>query len=394
MEVIMAKTADVLIIGGGIHGGSLAFHLAEKGLKAIILEKKVIAAGATGRSSGLVRMHYDNRPECEMVWASFPYFYNWKERVGVGEPGFVRTGFIQIVSPGFEDKLKQNVVMQQDVGISTLLVKQDDVRRLAPLFNAEDIEFAAYEPESGYADPTSTAMGFVNAAKEKGAQIVQDCQVTEINATGSKVTGVNTTQGEFSAPVVVDCAGAWAAPVAKLAGLDIPVDTWRHDTMFINRPKELGPSHPTVIDYPYSMYFRPETGGLTLVGLEDKNPIGEDPEGNTDHAQAGFVERAIDRICQRIPIMEQGSLHSAHGGYDGITPDQRGILSQAGPEGFYLQCGWSGTGFKIGPAVGACMAELIVDGEATTVDITPFRFSRFEEGELLEGDHSYENIWH
>jgi glycine/D-amino acid oxidase-like deaminating enzyme len=128
--------------------------------------------------------------------------------------------------------------------------------------------------------------------------------------------------------------------------------------------------------------------------LEDNNPIGESPEGNTDHAQKGFVERAIDRICQRIPIMEKASLHSAHGGYDGITPDQHPILGQAGPEGFYLQCGFSGTGFKIAPAVGKCMAELILDGEAKTVDITSFRFQRFEEGDLVEREHGYGDIWH
>jgi sarcosine oxidase subunit beta len=164
--------------------------------------------------------------------------------------------------------------------------------------------------------------------------------------------------------------------------------------MFINRPADLNPSHPTVIDNANSMYFRPETGGLTLVGLEDGNPLGESPDGYTDRAQPGFVERAIERICLRIPIMEEASLHSANGGYDGITPDQRAVIGQIGPEGFYLQCGFSGTGFKIGPAVGACMAELIVDGEAKTVDITPFDPHRFERGDLLKGEHAYDDIWH
>ena len=137
-----------------------------------------------------------------------------------------------------------------------------------------------------------------------------------------------------------------------MAGVDLPIDTWRHDTMFINRPKELGPSHPTVIDDINSMYFRPETGGLTLVGLEDGNPFGDFPEGYTDRSQPGFVERAIERICLRVPMMEQASLHSSHGGYDGITPDQRAVIGAIGPQGFYVQCGFSGTGFKIAPAVG------------------------------------------
>jgi sarcosine oxidase subunit beta len=149
-----------------------------------------------------------------------------------------------------------------------------------------------------------------------------------------------------------------------------------------------------VIDNANSMYFRPETGDLTIVGLEDGNPLGESPNEYTDRAQPGFVERSIERICLRVPIMEQASLHSTHGGYDGITPDQRAVIGQMGPGGFYLQCGFSRTDFKIGPAVGACMAELIVEGEAKTVDITPFDPYRFERGDFLKGEHAYDDIWH
>ena len=181
--------------------------------------------------------------------------------------------------------------------------------------------------------------------------------------------------------------------VGKGAGPALPVTTWRHDTAFFIRPPDLGPTHPTVIDFIHSMYFRPETGRLTLVGLEDGNPLGQSPEGDSERALAGFVERAIERICRRIPAMERGGLHSAHGGYDGITPDQRAILDQVGPQGFFAVCGFSGTGFKIGPAAGACMAERILDGRATTVDITPFRLSRFSEGKPLTGEHAYESIW-
>lgn len=389
----MTKTADTIIIGGGVHGASLAFHLAQRGSKVIILERKTIASGATGRSSGLVRMHYDLEPEARLAWASFQYFYNWEELVG-GDCGFTRTGFMQFQDKEYIEQLRGNVAMQQRVGIPTILVGQDDIKRLAPMFNVEDVEVAAYEPESGYADPNSTTVSFLAAARAKGAELVQDCEVTAIETRGGKVAGVRTSQGEFSAPVVVNAAGSWAAPVAAMAGLDIPVDTWRHDTMFIQRPRDMGPSHPTAIDGANSMYFRPETGGLTLVGLEDGNPLGESPEGYSDKAKPGFIERAVERICLRIPDMERASVHSAHGGYDGITPDQRAILGQAGPEGFYLQCGFSGTGFKIAPAVGACMAELILDGEAKTVDISPFRPARFESGELLKGEHAYEDIWH
>jgi sarcosine oxidase subunit beta len=232
------------------------------------------------------------------------------------------------------------------------------------------------------------------AARRRGAKLLQGCAVTGVLTSGGKVKGVTSSDGDFFAPIVLNAAGPWAAGVAKMADVDLPIDTWRHDTMFVNRPPELGPSHPTAIDNPNSMYFRPETGGLTLVGLEDNNPLGQSPDGYTDRAQPGFVERAIERICERIPVMEHASLHSAHGGYDGITPDQRAAIGQIGPDGFYVQCGFSGTGFKIAPAVGVCVAELIVDGKASTVDITPFDPLRFERGDLLKGEHAYEDIWH
>jgi sarcosine oxidase subunit beta len=389
----MPNTADVLIIGGGCHGASLAFHLAQKGVKATVLERKTIASGATGRSSGLIRMHYDLEPESRLAWESFKYFIHWHELVG-GNCGFERTGFIQIVADEYVPQLTSNVQMHQKIGIPSLLVTAGDVKRLAPHLVVDDFEVAAYEPESGYADAYTTTHLFLEQARARGAKLIQDCEVMAVRIVGGKVSGVSSSQGEFSAPVVVNAAGPWAAPVSKMVGLDIPVTTWRHDTMFIKRPPVIGSSHPTVIDDKINIYFRPETGGLTLVGLEDGNQLGEDPDGFTDKARPGFVERVVERICERIPVMEQGSVHSHHGGYDGLTPDQRAIIGPAGPEGFYLQCGMSGTGFKIAPAVGACLAELIVDGEAKTVDITPFRFGRFEEGDLLKGEHAYDSAWH
>ncbi len=389
----MSITSDVIIIGGGIHGVSSAFHLAHKGLKCVVIEKNTLASAATGRSSGLVRMHYDLEPESCLAWESFQYFRDWAARVG-GDCGFTRTGFLQLVPARHLAQLQANVAMHQRIGIPSLLVTGDDVRRLAPHFAADDVELAAYEPESGYADPSATTAALMSAARGLGARLEQGCTVTGLQVVAGKVRGVLTSAGNFSAPIVINAAGPWAADVAKMAGVDLPVSTWRHDTMFILRPPALRLGHPTVIDNAHSMYFRPETGGLTLVGLEDGNPLGESPEGYTDRAKPGFVERAIERICRRVPTMEHGALHSAHGGYDGITPDQRAILGQIGPEGFYLQCGFSGTGFKIGPAVGACMAELIVEGAAQTVDITPFAPQRFERGALLKGEHAYDDIWH
>ena len=388
----MTETSDAIIIGAGIHGASLAFHLTQRGLRPIILERRFVASGATGRSSGLVRMHYDLEPEAALAWASYRVFRDWHEIVG-GQCGFTRTGFLQIVAPDHNDRLRANVAMHQRLGIPSLVVGADDVRRLAPAFATEDFDLAAFEPESGYADPTGSAAAFLAAARNRGARLVQEVQVTALATRGGRVEGVETTGGRFDAPIVINAAGAWAREVALLAGLDLPITTWRDDTAFLRRPKDLVANHPTVIDFINLMYFRPETGGLTLVGLEDDNPLGVSPDSGGDLPQPGFVERAVDRICRRIPRMDRGSLQSASAGYDGMTPDQRAVLDQAGPQGFFLVCGFSGTGFKIAPAVGACMAEWIVDGRPQTADISAFTAQRFAEGRHLTGEHAYGSIW-
>ncbi len=388
----MTETCDAIVIGAGCAGASIAFHLAERGLKVILLEREVVASGATGRSSGLVRMHYDLEAESRLAWASFAYFRDWRERVG-GESGFTRTGFLQIESRARESLLRGNVAMHQRIGIPSLIVSAEDVKRLAPSFFTDDFDFAAYEPESGYADPVLTTNSFTTAARERGTRLVQDCEVTGIRLASGRVAGVATTKDDFSAPVVVDAAGTRAASIGKMVGLGIPLTTWTHDVMHIRRPHEIG-FHPTVIDGALSFYFRPDTGSLTLVALEDNNRLGESPDAPLERVAADFVERAVDRICRRIPGMEAGSLQSTHVGRDALTPDQRAILCQAGPEGFYLACGFSGTGFKISPAVGACMSELILDGEASTVDISPFTLERFARGEMLKGEHDYGDIWH
>jgi sarcosine oxidase subunit beta len=385
----MTNTADVIIIGGGIHGASLAFHLARRGAKPLLLEKKHLAAGATGRSSGLVRMHYDTEMDSRLAWESFAYFRNWKEMVG-GECGFTRTGFVQIVEPKYEAALRANVAMHQQIGIPAFLVSADDVKRLAPAFATDDFTVAAYEPESGYAMPSDAAQALLTAAIRHGARFMQDCAVTAIQTVGGRVSAVETTQGVFSTAVVVNAAGAWAGQINQMVGLELPYDTWRHDTMFVAPPAQMAAAYPTVIDFPGQMYFRAE-GNLMLVGLEDGNPLGESPDNDTSHARPGFVERAIDRLCGRVPVMERGGLHSAHGGYDGITPDQHAILGAAGPDGFYLDCGHSGTGFKTAPAIGLCMSELILDGTAQTVDISALSPDRFANGKLIKGN--YGTIW-
>ncbi|HET6823408.1 MAG TPA: FAD-binding oxidoreductase [Anaerolineales bacterium] len=388
----MTQTYDAIVIGAGVMGASLAFHLAERGLKTAILERRVSAAGATGHSSGLVRMHYDLAAESELTFVSYKnYFRDWKERVG-GDCGFINTGFLQIAKREHEDKLRGNVANQQQIGINTSVISATEVKELFPDFVTDHFDYAAYEPDSGYADPTLTTNSFLESARRNGATLIQNCEVTAIHTAGGRATGVSTTRGDFDAPVVINAAGAWAKQVASLADIDVPLETWTHDVAFLHRPPSLG-RIPAAIDDVINCYFRPEGRALILAAGEDESLRGEPPDAEDQTPTDTFLEKLIDNMVQRIPKIEESGLHSIHVGRDGITPDQRAIYGSSGIDGFYLACGLSGTGFKTSPAAGASLVELILDGAPKTVDITPFRFERFAEGKLIEGEYGYGHLW-
>ena len=291
-----------------------------------------------------------------------------------------------------EDKLRGNVANQQRIGINTSVITIDEVRKLFPDLITEHFDYAAYEPDSGYADATLTTNSFIEAAKRNGATLIQNCEVTAIHTQGDKVKGVSTNKGDFDAPIIINAAGAWAKHVASLAGIDVPLETWTHDVAFLYRPPSLG-HIPACIDDVINCYYRPEGSALILAAGEDESLRGEAPDAEDQTPTPTFLEKLIDAMVQRIPKIEESGLHSIHVGRDGITPDQRAIYSAAGPDGFYLACGLSGTGFKTSPAAGASLVEFIFDGKPKTVDITPFRFGRFAEGQLLEGEYGYGHIW-
>lgn len=388
----MTDTADVIVIGAGVQGASLAFHLATRGASVIVLERSTVAAGASGRSSGLVRMYYHLLAETRLAWSSFPYYRDWAERVG-GECGFTKTGFLWIEPATNGARLRASVADQQALGIETSVVDAAEMRQIAPGLEVDDGEVAAFEPGSGYADPSGTTAGFIRAARVRGARMVQGAEVTAITVRGGRVTGVRTTQGSFDAPVVVNAAGGWAGRVAELAGLEIPITVWRHDTGYLGVPSGVARPIPMVIDSAHNMYFRPEGSELILVGLEDHSGMGGSPDRDTSEADPDFRDRAAERIIRRVPGLIDGTFRTSHSGQDGLTTDQRPILGPAGPSGFYLDCGHSGTGFKTAPAVGLAMSELILDGAASSVDIAPFGFGRFAEGRLLAGDHGGDLTW-
>ncbi len=387
----MTDTADVIVIGAGVQGASLAFHLASRGASVVVLEKATAASGATGRSSGLVRVYYDLLAEARLAWESYGWFADWEHRVG-GECGFTRTGFVWIEPAERLERVRANSASHRAMGVDSQVIGAEGIRSLFPALGVAD-EVAAYEPASGYADPFMTAAGFLAAAKQKGARLVPGAEVSAIRTAGGRVVGVDTNRGSVDAPVIVNAAGAWAGRVAGLVDLDIPIQVWRHDTGYLGVPASVARPIPVVIDNANGMYFRPEGSDMVLIGLEDDNQIGGSADRDTTEARADFRDRAAERIIRRVPDLIEGTFRTSHSGQDGLTPDQRPMLGAMGPDGFYLDCGHSGTGFKTAPAVGLGMSELILDGASTTVDLSPFGPTRFAEGRLLVGEHGEEQIW-
>jgi sarcosine oxidase subunit beta len=387
----MVESYDVIVIGAGVHGASTAFHLAERGAKVLVLERAAAASGATGRSSGLVRMHYDLKAESALAWQSFQYFIDWEARVG-GDSGFTKTGFVRIVPVAQEANLRANVADMQSLGIPTSVIPAADVRKLAPMLTADDFHVAAYEEHSGYADPTSTCNAFLAAARRLGAIYRPSMPVEAIEVEGGRVVGVRTANGSIGAPHVVLAAGAWSGVLGRSAGVDVEIKVWHHDTGFLRRPAGDAAGLPVVIDDINALYFRPEGAGLALIGLEDGNRI-DDRAGDDSRSDPEFVEHMVDRLTRRVPDYAQAGFQGAHGGTDGITPDQRMIVGRYGPDGLIWQTGMSGTGFKIAPAVGLAVSELILDGATKSVDVSPFDPGRFERGQPLRGDHPYGDLW-
>jgi sarcosine oxidase subunit beta len=377
----MPITADAVVIGGGVTGASITFHLARLGLSVVCVEKNYMASGATGKSSAIVRMHYDNEPEVRMAFASLPYFQRWKDLVGTGSCGFRVAGFLRLVDPEDYAKLRANVAMMQKVGVDTRILSREEVKEIAPTFSTDDIEIAAWEPESGYADPCGTTFSFMFAAQNKGAKLLSPVSVTGIRAGRGKIEGIETTHGFISTRIAVNAGGAFAARIAEIAGIRLPISPIRYQAAIFRRPFDIEAPHPIVIDrLSGQFYFRPDEGGHTLVGGIGAGK-GVDPEHYNEATDFDYSRSAGDLLSKRIPGMERSIFRGGRAACDGVSDDEYAIIDKVSEiEGFYCAVGHSGHGFKIAPAVGVCMAELITEGRAKTVDISPFRLSRFAEG--------------
>ncbi len=387
----MSDTYDAIIVGGGIMGCSTAFELSKRGYRVALLEKGSLGGVSTGRSSAIIRLHYSNELTARMALHSLRVFQHFEDEVG-GAAGFTQTGFLALAAEADVPGLRRNIALQRGLGIATSEVTPHDVARLLPNANTGDIAAAAFEPESGYADPHLTTSAYVDAARRLGATLLPDSTVVAIEFDGGRIAGVTTNRGRFDAPVVVNCAGPWGASVAGLAGVSVPVNACRVQVAIFRPPLEHRQPHPVVLDFVHATYFRSETGGLTLVGLIDpaEGEAVVDPDDFQESVDADFAARVGEQWLRRCPSLDASESVGGFTGLYAVTPDWHPVIDEV-PEGsgHFLCVGFSGHGFKLAPAVSVMTADLISHSPSPQFPVWAFRVSRFTEQDLMRGEYEY-----
>ena len=378
----MTTTADAVIVGGGVMGCSILYNLVSMGVtNAVLLERDVLAAGSTGRSQAILRMHYSNEVTTRLAWESLEVFKEFDQMVGTPS-GYVRTGYFLIVDQEDRPSLEKNVAMQKRVGVSTNVVSVEDVMEVAPMLSVRSSEAFAYEPEAGYADPYSLTTGYARAAREKGATVKVGSPVSNIEVSGGKVTGVIAAGERMETPIVVVAAGPWSRELLGRVGVEVPLRPLRHQVVMLRRPEDQIPDHPIIGDVVNSMSPRPDAGNLTVVGVGEEEFV--DADNYNQGVDMHLVEETFGKLVNRMPAMSQALFRGGWSGLFTTTPDWHPVLDKIeGIEGLYCAVGFSGHGFKLSPMIGVVMAELITQGRATTIDISMLGLDRFNTGNLL-----------
>jgi glycine/D-amino acid oxidase-like deaminating enzyme len=388
----MTTTTEAVVIGGGVMGTSILYNLVTRGVeRPVLLERDALGSGSTGRSSGAIRMHYSTEVNARLAWESLHIFRNFDEIVG-GEVGWTKTGYIIVVPEDSTEGLRQNVEMQQSVGIATEIVSLEEARELAPAFHFDEGEAFAYEPESGHGDPSGTALAYSTRARELGATVLLQSPAQTVEVRGGRVVAVVTEAERYETPIAVVATGPWSSRFLGKLGIDLPLVATRHEVFLLRRPLDVIPNHPGAGDMSNLIYFRPEGPDLTLVGNGNREEEA-DPDAYSPRVGMDFVEDIWGRLTKRIPNMEGAQFTTGYAGLYTTTPDLHPVIDRVdGIEGLYICTGFSGHGFKLSPTVGIVMSELILDGAARTVDISTLRMSRFAEGDLNETRYTFRVI--
>ena len=374
------NTADIVIIGGGVMGASAAYHLAMRGSKNVVLLEKeeFFGTGATGRCAGGVRYQFSTEINVRLSLESLPMIERFKEELAQ-DVDYRQCGYLLIATTEQDAAtFQRNVELQNSLGVQTQLLSGEDVRARLPLMEFDDAIAGTFHQKDGIVDPNSVVAGYIRAAQKLGAKAITRAEVTGIQLRGERIKAVETTQGVIETRTVLNAAGPWAGLIGQMAGVQIPIVPVRRQMFTTNTLKEIPEDFPFVIDFAQSLYFHREGDGL-LIGMSNQN---EKP-GFDQTVDEEFEMKNFEAAVERMPLLERASRASHWAGLYEVTPDAHPIFGGSPVEGFTICTGFSGHGFMHGPVAGKLMAEYILDGAFSTLDVSMLDLARFEEERLI-----------
>jgi len=376
----MEKGADVVIVGGGIVGVSIAYYLGNMGAKnVVLLEKDLIGEGSTGLCAGGIRRQWTTEVNMHFALKAFEIFQNFEDEFGI-DPEFHQIGYLFLATSQEELEIfKENVEFQNRFGVPSQIFTREEVKKGWPFLNTEDVFGGAFCDTDGYAGPYEVTEGIARGARRHGVEILENTEVTSIEVEGDRIVSVTTTGGRVETPIVVNAAGPYAAKVGRMAGIDIPVKPIRRQLFVTDAFPMIPPSIPLTIDHKQNFYFRREGQSVLFSGPQD-----EEPSFNLSTYFDAMVETA-EKATHRAPVFKDARIARGWAGLYEISPDNHAILGSVPEvEGLILANGFSGHGFQHGPAVGIVIAELILNGRAETINIDPLALGRFREGKMVK----------
>jgi sarcosine oxidase, subunit beta len=372
------STADCVIIGGGVVGCSLAYHLAREGMRPLLLERGSLGEGSTARGAGGVRQQFATAVNVRVSMLSVRMLERFPEEIGA-TADLRQIGYLFLATSEAEAaQFARNVAMQQATGLHDVrLLSVDDVRELVPELRTDDLHGGTFCPSDGLAGPNEVTAGYAGAARRHGAIVVEACQVTGVTRHGDRVTGVHAGGAHVASNLVINCAGPYAAVVGRMAGIEVPVRPFRRQ-IFVTEPFSLSRPVPMTVDFRTSFYFHPEGAGM-LLGMSDP----DEPTSFDTSVSWDFLEHLIEHATWRLPALERARIHTGWAGLYEVSPDNQAIVGESPQlDGFWLCCGFSGHGFMQAPAMGHLLAERLL-GREPEVDVTPFAPTRFADGSDL-----------
>jgi glycine/D-amino acid oxidase-like deaminating enzyme len=390
-----SETADVVIVGGGLEGAATAWALSQRGITNVVLaERNTVGSGMTGKSSGIIRCHYGVSSLAAMAAVGLEVFEKADEIFG-GDIGFRQTGYVVGVGEPNVENMRKSLAAQRAVGVQTEDIDAGEVAKMWPWADLSPFAAFGWEARGGYGDAYQTAQAFATAARTAGVRLRQGTEVRELILDGDTAIGARTCDGtEISAGTVVVATGAWTRPFLLRHGIDVPITVVREQIVMIDPGLDMGAigSIPVFSDLVSLQYVRPEVGGEILFGNSDlADPSEADPDNYSNRASEEFVDIAVDKVGTRFPGLTNAAISSSYAGCYDVTPDWNPVISRTGINGLVVAAGFSGHGFKIAPAVGRLVADIVVDGRSADPRIpeTDFRLSRFADGDLLKTPFPY-----